>query len=214
VVSKLLPSFCYPGRNIKVEGLGVHFTSGISEDVEPSNPFDMQVVWNMLHDLNLPKSGRKFYPNCAGIGRLYASYNLLIGREPGEEWILVPFEKETYHAGVSLHQNRTDCNKFMTGAALIGTAESGFSDWQYERLALRAAEHRLKYGFPVSNIVGHDRLRHNAKLAGMTHDDGRIPADKFDPSGKADGTGKNFDWPRFLSMVESLLFEQRKATQV
>lgn len=213
MVSNLLPSFCFPGRSIKVEGMGIHFTSGISEDVEPSNPFDMQVVWNMLHDLNLPKSSRKFYPNCAGIGRMWASYNLLIGRNPGEEWILVPLEKEAYHAGISKHGNREDCNRWMTGAALIGTEESLFSDWQYERLALRAAEHRQKYGFPNSDIVGHDRLRHNAKLAGLTHDDGRIPADKRDPSGKADGTGKNFDWPRFYSMVDALLEQKRKLAQ-
>lgn len=189
--------------------MGVHFTSGIN--VEPSNPFDMQVCWNMLHDLNLPKSGRKFYPECAGIGRTYASYNLLIGRNPGEEWVLVPLEREAYHAGVSKHGDRTDCNKFMTGAALVGTEESGFTDWQYERLALRAAEHRKKYGFTNSDIVGHDRLRYNAKLAGMKHSDGSTPADKFDPSGKKDGTGDNFEWQRFYQLVDSLLISIKSA---
>ena len=207
---KLLPANCYPGRSIKIEGLAVHFTSGISKDVEPSNPFDPEVVWRMLHDLNLPKSGRKFYPNCAGIGRMHASYNELIGRERGEDLLLVPFGKETYHAGVSLHKGRPDCNKFMASVALIGTEESEFTDWQYERLAQVAAERRAIDGFPNDDIAGHDRLRWNAKQAGMTHDDGRIPDDKRDPSGKKDGTGKNFDWPRLYSMVDKLLAQRGK----
>lgn len=220
---KLLPSFCFPGRNINIDGLGIHFTSGISEDVEPSNPFDPQVVWNMLHDLNLPRSGRKFYPKCEGIARTFASYNQLIGRERGESLLLVPFGKEVYHAGVSLHKNRKNCNGFMAGVALIGTETSRFTDWQYEELAEVAAEQRHlseirakatgEQGFQNSDIVGHDRLRHNAKLAGLTHSDGRIPDDKHDPSGKTDGTGQNFDWPRFYSMVDKLLEQRRKLSQ-
>lgn len=210
---KYLPSFCFPGRTIKIQGLAVHFNSGISEDVEPNNPFDLQVIWNMLHDLNLPKSGRKFYPNCAGIGRMYASYNELIGRNEGEDMLLVPFGKEVYHAGVSLHKGRENANKFMAAVALAGTEESEFTDWQYHRLAYIAAEQRHLYGFPNDDIVGHDRLRWNAKQAGMKNSEGKEPDDKFDPSGKRDGTGKNFDWPRFYSMVDEFLEQRRKLAQ-
>jgi N-acetyl-anhydromuramyl-L-alanine amidase AmpD len=209
---KRLPSFCFPGRNIKIEGMTVHHSSGIN--IEPSNPFDPEVIWKMLHDLNLPKSGRKFYPNCEGVPRTYASYNQLIGRNRGESMLLVPFGKEVYHAGVSLHKGRADCNKFMAAVALAGTEESGFTDWQYEELAETAAEQRHLYGFPNEDIVGHDRLRYNAKKAGMRHSDGRIPADKFDPSGKADGTGTNFDWPRFYAMVDKLLAERKASARI
>jgi N-acetyl-anhydromuramyl-L-alanine amidase AmpD len=210
---KLLPANCYPGRSIRIEGLAVHFTSGISKDVEPNNPFDPEVVWRMLHDLNLPRSGRKYYPNCEGIARSHASYNELIGRERGESLILVPFGKETYHAGVSLHKGRSGCNKFMASAALIGTEESGFTDWQYERLAQVAADQRAVNGFQNDDIAGHDRLRWNARQAGMKNSEGKVPDWKLDPSGKADGTGENFDWPRFYSMVDELLERRRKLAQ-
>jgi N-acetyl-anhydromuramyl-L-alanine amidase AmpD len=204
---KQLPSFCYPGRSIQVAGMCIHFTSGMN--IEPSNPFDMTVIWDMLHDLNLAKSSRKVYPNVAGIGREYASYNQLIGRIKGESLLLVPFGKEVYHAGVSLHKGRPDCNKFMDAVALAGAEESGYTDWQYEELAYVASERRHLYGYGNDDIVGHDTLRHNAKQAGMKHSNGSAPADKFDPSGKADGTGDNFDWSRFYARVDELL-EQRR----
>jgi N-acetyl-anhydromuramyl-L-alanine amidase AmpD len=195
-----LPSHCYPGRSRPIRGLTIHFISAIN--VEPSQPFEMQVIWNLLHDLNLPKSGRKFYPNCAGIPRQYASYNELIGRNPGEDWLLVPYGKEVYHAGKSLHKGRSDCNKFMPGIALVGTKESGFTDWQYERLAEIDATLQHAHHYAPDDTVGHDTLRHNAKLAGQTNADGTELDDKFDPSGQADGRGSNFDWLRYGRMVD------------
>lgn len=195
--TKFLPTFCYPGRSRPIKGMVVHFISGIY--MEPSNPWDMQVCWNILHDLNLPKSGRKFYPDCGE--KMGASYNELIGRQAGEDWLLVPYGKLTYHAGVSLHKGVSGCNDFMVGVALVGTEESGYTDWQYECLANIAATLMQTHKFELDDIVGHDTVRHNAKLAGMTDSKGKPPKDKLDPSGQADGKGSNFDWMRFRRMV-------------
>lgn len=193
-----LPPFCYPGRSRPIRGVVLHFISGIN--VEPSAPFDMQVCWNLLHDLNLLKAERKFYPNCTpGADRVYASYNELIGRERGEDWLLVPAQKEVWHAGTSLHKGQPGCNKFMFGLAFAATEKSGYTDWQYERAAEVCASLMSVEKFGMLDIVGHDQVRHNAILAGMKADP------KKDPSGKADGTGTNFDWPRFRRMVSDAL---------
>lgn len=201
--TKFLPTYCYPGRSRAIRGLTIHFISAIY--AEPSNPFDMQVIYNLLCDLNRPKSLREFYPKCTGEKRLYASYNELIGRNPGEDWLLVPYGKEVYHAGRSIHKGVQGCNKFMPGIALVGTKESGFTDWQYERLAEIDALMLQTHGYELDDTVGHDTIRHAAKLAGLTNDDGTELEDKFDPSGQADGKGSNFDWLRYRRMVADAL---------
>jgi N-acetyl-anhydromuramyl-L-alanine amidase AmpD len=197
--TKFLPTYCYPGRSRPIRGLTFHHISAIN--VEPSNPFDMQVIYNLLCDLNRPKSAREFYPNCAGIARAYASYNYLIGRNPGEAWLLVPFGKEVYHAGKSIHKNESGCNKFMPGIALVGTKESGFTDWQYQEAAETDASLRTAWPYDDTDVVGHDKIRFDAKAAGMRADDGSELEDKFDPSGQANGKGTNFDWLRYYRMV-------------
>lgn len=202
--TKFLPSYCYSGQSRPIKGLTIHFISAIN--VEPSNPFDVQVIYNMLCDLNRPKSEREFYPNCAGIPRMYASYNELIGRNPGEDLLLVPYGKKVYHAGVSLHKGQPNVNNFMPGIALVGTAESGFTDWQYERLAEIDATLRPVHRYAEDDVVGHDTIRHLAKLAGMRDPaTGTEPDDKRDPSGQADGKGTNFDWLRYRRMVAHAL---------
>ncbi len=201
--TKFLPTYCYNGRSRPIKGLTIHFISAIN--VEPSNPFDMQVIYNLLCDLNRPKSDREFYPACAGIPRMYASYNELIGREPGEDWLLVPYGKKTYHAGISLHKSQANVNDFMPGIALVGTEESEFTDWQYERLAELDATLRTAWPYDDSDVVGHDTIRRLAKLAGMKNPDGTEPDDKHDPSGQADGKGTNFDWLRYRRMVADAL---------
>ncbi len=201
--TKFLPTYCYPGRSRPIKGLTIHFISAIN--VEPSNPFDMQVIYNLLCDLNRPKDLREFYPNCAGAKRLYASYNELIGRNPGEDLLLAPYGKEVYHAGKSIHKGESGVNKFMPGIALVGTKESGFTDWQYERLAEIDAALRPAHRYEEDDVVGHDTIRHAAKLAGLNNDDGTELDDKLDPSGQADGKGSNFDWLRYRRMVAHAL---------
>jgi N-acetyl-anhydromuramyl-L-alanine amidase AmpD len=196
VIYKKLPSHCHPGRNLKkILGGVLHFISGIN--VEPSNPFDMQVCWNLLHDLNLPKSERKYYPTCAGDEREYASYNILVGREEGEACMLLPISSEAWHAGVSLHKGVGDLNKFTFGVALIATENSGYTDWQYKFLHTFFPPVMQEQGFSADWIPGHDQVRYAATQAGFKDKNNNTPKPKKDPSGKPDGTGGNFDWERF-----------------
>lgn len=195
MLTKPLPPFCHPGRSRPIKGVAVHFISG--KYMAPSDPWNMQLCWNILHDLNLPKEQRKFYPNVEPTGlRQYASYNELIGRNPGEDWLLVPHQRETYHAGVSMHKGQKDCNKFLLGISLVADEKSGYTDWQYERLAEICAEAMTLYGFGLEDIVGHDEIRANAIAAGLTDSSGHKPKPKPDP-------GSMFDWPRLRRMIDA-----------
>lgn len=202
MIYKRLPAHCHPGRKIKkILGGVLHFIS--AKNVEPSKPFDMQACWNLLHDLNLPKSERKFYPNCAGDAREYASYQILVGREEGEAWMLLPIGEEAWHAGISLHKGVGDLNKHTFAVALVGDETSGFTDWQYRFLAQFFPPVMQEQGFTVEWILGHDQVRWAAIQYGIKDKNGNKPKLKFDPSGKADGTGLNFDWARLRGSLHA-----------
>lgn len=206
MIYKKLPPHCHPGRKIKkILGAVIHFIS--AKNVEPSNPFDMQVIYNMLCDLNLPKAERKFYPDLYTDGtdnRTWASYNILVGRNEGEVWLLQPITQETWHAGVSFHDGVTDLNKHTFSVALVGDEDSGMTDWQYRFLAEFFPPVMREQQFTVEWIPGHDMVRWAAIMRGMTDSRGRKPKTKVDPSGKADGTGTNFDWPRFRGSLHGV----------
>lgn len=195
MIYKRLPSHCHPGRNLKeIYGGVLHFISGIN--VEPSNPFDMQVVFNLLHDLNLPKSERKYYPTCTGEERDYASYNILVGREEGEAWMLLPISSEAWHAGISLHNGVRDLNKVTFGVALIATENSGYTDWQYNFLHTFFPPVMLEHKFTVDWIPGHDMVRRAAIQAGFKDKNNKTPKAKPDP-------GENFEWARFRGALNA-----------
>jgi len=194
MIYKKLPDFCYSPRALSVEGIIVHYFSAIN--AEPSNPFDMEVCRNLFLDLNRAKFEREWYlkgPD-APPDREYASAHVLIGRE-GEEWLLVPFAKQAFHAGQSILADRKHCNNFTIGVELVGTINSGFTDIQYTALAEFCRLMMDTHGFGIDMIQGHDTVRWAAIKAGLSD------KKKYDPSGKPDGTGNNFNWAKLRGLI-------------
>lgn len=196
--SKLLPSYCTPGRPLKeVGGVIVHYFS--ARNVDRDRQFELEACRNLFLDLNRPKMARQWYMTTGKWpdGRMYASAHLLVGRD-GETWKLVEYDQEAYHAGASILNGRPHCNRWTLGIELVGTITSGFTDEQYTELAKLLVDLRARYGFPRQNIAGHDTARWAALQAGMSADP------KYDPSGRKDGQGDNFSWTRLWSLMDAL----------
>lgn len=187
--SRQLPPYCIPGRPLEeVAGVVVHYFS--AKNVERGDRrFDLEVCRNLFLDLNRPRERRQFYMQSDAwpAGRMYASAHVLIGRD-GETWKLVEFDQEAWHAGASILNGRSGCNRFTIGVELVGTNTSGFELVQYRRLAELLVELEDRHGFPPENIAGHDEVRWAAIEAGLTN------KAKYDPSGRKDGRGGNFEW--------------------
>lgn len=189
--NKQLPKFCTSGRNLVPEGVVIHYFS--CKNVDPERQFDLAACRNLMIDLNRPKDEREHYllADRDPKKRLYASAHLFIGRE-GEMWKLVDFDKQAYHAGRSLLDNRPNCNAWTLGVELIGTNTSGFTDAQYEALVALLNDWRKQFNIG-DTIAGHDQVRHAAIEAGQK------AGKKYDPSGRSGGTGDNFDWGRVMA---------------
>jgi len=186
--SKILPDFCTSGRKLEaLDGVIIHYFSGRNVDLE--NQFDLTVCRNLFLDLNRSKSERQTYmlEDKWPTARMFASAHVLIGRE-GEVWKLVELDRQAYHAGASVLNGRASCNRWTLGVELVGTVDSGFSQAQYEALAGLLASLQAEHGFTRENVSGHDTVRWAAIQAGS---DKRA---KYDPSGRKDGLGDNFDW--------------------
>lgn len=187
--SKILPDFCISGRELdSVDGVVVHYFSGKNVDLE--HQFELQVCRDLFLDLNRPKIDRELYMTAEHWpdGRMYASAHLLVGRD-GETWKLVEYDRQAYHAGASVMNGRRGCNRFTLGVELVGTQDSGFTRAQYTTLVEILLELEQDHGFPRDHVQGHDTVRWAAIEAGQTD---KRP--KYDPSGRKDGQGDNFDW--------------------
>lgn len=189
--SKILPDYCTSGRDlVELAGVIVHYFS--AKNVDLDNQFDLDVCRRLFMDLNRAKAEREWFmlednwPD----GRMYASAHLMIDRD-GETWRLVEYDKQAYHAGASILNGRKNCNGWTLGVELLGTQDSGFTQVQYEKLAevLGTLEVDADY------IAGHDTVRHAAIQAGSD----KRP--KYDPSGRKNGQGDNFDWPFLRSLL-------------
>lgn len=186
--SKSLPTYCIPGRRLEaVDGAILHYFS--AKNVDPDNRFNLEVCRNLLLDLNRPREHRQRYMLTDNWpeGRMYASAHLLIGRE-GEVWRLVEYDQQAYHAGASYLNGRQQCNRWTLGIELLGDHESGFSRAQYVALADLLVDLEAEFNFSRENVAGHDFVRWAAIARGST----KRP--KYDPSGRKDGRGDNFDW--------------------
>lgn len=188
MLSKVLPDFCTSGRKLEaLDGVIIHYFSG--RNVDPDHPFDMNVCRDLFLDLNRPKERRSAYMTGDRWPekRMFASAHVLIGRE-GEVWKLVEFDRQAYHAGASVLNGRTNCNRWTLGIELVGTVDSGFSRAQYVALADLLTSLQAEHGFARESVSGHDTVRW-AAIQGGTE---KRP--KYDPSGRKDGLGDNFDW--------------------
>jgi len=212
MIEKLLPGYCISGKRFKkVDGIVVHHFSCMN--VDPENQFSISACWQLMVDLNLPKEKRLHFlkDKRSRDGRSYVSAHCFIDRE-GQIYKLVDFGYRANHAGASIMNTQPHCNGFTIGVEMIGTANSGFTENQYDALSTLSCELMSEHGFDVDSIQGHDEVRSNA-IEDWEGDnpiinwyrDGekkRKPARKYDPSGDYDGHGTNFDWAKLTHLID------------
>jgi AmpD protein len=88
----------------------------------------------------------------------------------------VACDKRAWHAGVSRHAGREQCNDFSIGIELEGTDTLAYTDAQYGALA--ALTHCLRARYPLTAVRGHCDI---------------APGRKTDP-------GVAFDWTRYAQL--------------
>lgn len=193
--SRILPNYCIPGRELEeLGGAIIHYFS--ARNVDQENRFSIEACRNLMLDFNRPRDRRRFYMRTAQWPdeRMYASAHVLIGRD-GDSMRLVEYNKQAYHAGASLLNGRAHCNRWTLGLELVGTIDSGFTSEQYRELA------RILHNLDIDRdcIAGHDRVRWTAIRAGDTN-----KRAKYDPSGRKDGNGDNFQWNYLHYLLDEL----------
>ena len=102
-------------------------------------------------------------PSFESLKDVKVSSHLLIKRD-GEIIQFVPFNLRAWHAGISKHKERENCNDYSIGIELEGTDKSNFTDTQYERLNEIIIS--LKDYFPKivdENIIGHNEVSPDRK---------------------------------------------------
>jgi len=119
------------------------------------------------------------HPFYAQLRALRVSSHFFIRRR-GELLQFVGADARAWHAGASQFRGRERCNDFSIGVELEGSGEVPFTDAQYRRLA--ELTRALVPRYPLRWVAGHSDI---------------APGRKSDP-------GPHFDWPRYLSDVETV----------
>lgn len=132
-------------------------------------PFVADLFLNQL-DLN---ADPWFEKNLQG---LTVSAHFVIDRQ-GHLTQFVSCDKRAWHAGVSQHAGRTQCNDFSIGIELEGTDTLAYTDAQYTALA--ALTQCLRAHYPLTAVKGHSDI---------------APGRKTDP-------GEAFDWTRYAQLA-------------
>jgi N-acetyl-anhydromuramyl-L-alanine amidase AmpD len=148
-----------------VDTIVFHYISAIE--------FDQQKVFDLASILNV------FCFFCV-------SSHYLILRD-GSIYQLVPEEMRAWHCGGSKMpppDNRTNVNDFSIGIELVATADSGYTDTQYDSLQRLCSKIDSSYGKKCTRIGHQDIAGRDAITAGQRSDI------KLDP-------GPLFDWSRF-----------------
>ena len=112
------------------------------------------------------------HPYFQSIRGMAVSSHFYISRR-GELQQFVGCNDRAWHAGVSRHLGRSNCNDYSIGIELEGAEGGMFEDCQYESLGSLCAALLQKY--PIAHIAGHEHI---------------APGRKTDP-------GEGFDWPLF-----------------
>ena len=155
-------------------------------------PLDVSLV--VVHGISLPRGRfgtglveRLFLgtldvaasPELADLAGVRVSSHLLISRW-GRVTQFVPFHRRAWHAGISAHEGRANCNDYSIGVELEGTDQRPYTNTQYERLArILGALFRRYPALSPERVVGHSDI---------------APGRKTDP-------GPSFDWPRLRAAV-------------
>jgi N-acetyl-anhydromuramoyl-L-alanine amidase len=165
---------------------GISYLPSDNHDLRPSN---MDIDTIIIHCISLPEGSydndnvSDLFTNKLNITKnesftslkdLRVSSHLLIKRS-GDVIQFVPFDMRAWHAGVSRHKDRENCNDFSIGIELEGTSSSVFTDEQYNML--KEIVKLMKTSYPKiveGNIIGHNEV---------------APDRKEDP-------GAFFDWDR------------------
>ena len=158
------------------------------------DPDDISLI--VIHNISLPPGDfggpwiEQLFTNCLNadahpyfskICQLKVSSHLFIDRA-GNILQFVPLHLRAWHAGVSVHNERENCNDFSIGIELEGTDDSAYTDQQYRKLA--GVTESLVRNFPNLNwnsIVGHSDIS---------------PGRKTDP-------GPAFSWARLNDLKNS-----------
>lgn len=154
-------------------------------------PEGAQVSLIVVHSISLPP-GRfegehvqalftnaldwRAHPDFRNLRDLKVSSHFYV-RRSGELWQFVDCDERAWHAGVSRHRGRVDCNDFSVGIELEGLEGGVFEAAQYEELARLCRELRVRY--PIDAIAGHEHI---------------APGRKHDP-------GAGFDWQALHKML-------------
>ena len=141
-------------RTLKPEYIIIHYTSGVSAS--------SSINWLCN-------------PNAK------ASAHIVIGRD-GQITQLAPFNRVTWHAGISRWNQIQNLNGHSIGIELEGTDDLAYTDLQYERLGRVVAALLTTYPrLDAGRMVGHCDI---------------APARKTDP-------GAAFDWQRLRAMISA-----------
>ena len=120
------------------------------------------------------------HPYFSTIVNLRVSAHLLIDRT-GQITQFVPFSARARHAGISVFQDRPDCNEYSIGIELEGFDDEAYTQHQYAVLAAIVRSLRLRWpAITRDRIVGHSDI---------------APDRKTDP-------GPVFDWDCFLGLID------------
>ena len=118
-------------------------------------------------------------PSFVSLKDTKVSSHLLINRDGGIIQF-VPFSLRAWHAGISKHGKRRNCNDYSIGIELEGSDDDIYSDLQYEMLIKITNEIINEYPLlDKKSIIGHSDVS---------------PGRKVDP-------GSKFDWNRFLEAL-------------
>ena len=150
-----LPSDNYDLRpnNTDIDAVIIHCIS------LPEGAYDNENVSNLFMN-KLDTSKNKSFAALTG---LRGSSHVFIKRS-GEIIQFVPFGMRAWHAGVSKHKDRENCNDFSIGIELEGTSNSVFTDEQYNRL--KEIIKLMKTCYPKiveGNIIGHNKVSPDRK---------------------------------------------------
>jgi len=105
-------------------------------------------------------------------------------RRDGALWQFVSCDERAWHAGVSSHRGRANCNDFSIGIELEGLEGGSFEAFQYETLNSLCAAIATRY--PIDAVAGHEHIAPGRKQdPGAQFDWGQLqgalgwPADRF-----------------------------------
>lgn len=145
--SRYLPQHCWSQKKITPEAIVIHYISAIN--TAPADPYNPDEIIDILVEYGF-------------------SAHMLVGRDDDVGVIrlvpMYPTPHKAYHAGRSDYAGRKHWNNFSIGIELIGTATSGFTDYQYDTCAWLVQYYMEFYDIPWEMVVGHETIAPDRKV--------------------------------------------------